>query len=165
MADDEPTSEQPPADAAEVSRGERCVSVSRVIPAAPAQIFAVLADPAMHPVIDGSGTVKRPGRGSPERLELGSRFGMGMRWFLPYRTKNVVVEFDEDRRIAWRHFARHRWRFELEPVETGTEVVHSFDWSTALSPRFVERMGYPEHHPRWMEQTLERLEVVVTGAE
>ena len=37
---------------------EQQVSVSRVIDAPPEDIFAVLTDPAQHPVIDGSGTVK-----------------------------------------------------------------------------------------------------------
>lgn len=32
----------------------------------------------------------------------------------------VRTEFDEDRLIAWRHFAGHRWRYELEPVDRAT---------------------------------------------
>lgn len=142
----------------------RTVSVRRVISAPPEKIFDVLANPAMHPVIDGSGTVKRLRNATSERLELGSKFAMGMRWFLPYLIRNTVVEFEENRRIAWRHFGRHRWRFELEPVEDGTRVTQTFDWSTALSPRYIERMRYPEKHPRWMELTLQRLDDVCSGA-
>lgn len=142
---------------------DRSVSVSRVIPAPPEKIFAVLTDPSMHPVIDGSGTVKGFRKADAERLELGSRFGMSMRIGLPYLISNVVVEHDENRRIAWRHMGRHRWRFELELVDGGTEVVHTFDWSTALAPWFITLMKFPEKHPASMARTLERLEAVVTG--
>lgn len=145
------------------SDDQRQVSVSRVIPVSPEKIFAVVADPSMHPVIDGSDTVKGFRKADAERLELGTRFGMSMRIGLPYLISNVVVEYDENRRIAWRHFGRHRWRFELEPVDGGTEVTHTFDWSTALAPWFIERMRYPEKHPASMARTLERLEAVVTG--
>ncbi len=141
------------------------MSVCRVIPAPPEEIFAVLADPSMHPVIDGSGTVKGFRKADAERLELGTRFGMRMRIGLPYLISNVVVEYDENRCIAWRHAGRHRWRFELEPVEGGTEVTHTFDWSTALAPWFIEAMKYPEKHPTPMARTLERLEAAVTGGE
>ena len=145
-----------------MSSNERKVSVSRVIPAAPEEIFDILADPRGHAAIDGSGTVKAPLDEETQRLELGSTFGMKMRWGIPYRMRNTVVEYDENRLIAWRHLGRHRWRYELEPVDGGTEVTESFDWSTALSPWFIERMGYPERHLPNMEKTLERLEEVVT---
>lgn len=138
------------------------VSVSRVIDAPPEDIFAVLTDPAQHPVIDGSGTVKATSSGS-ERLELGSKFGMKMRMGLPYRIGNTVVEYEPDRLIAWRHLGGHRWRYELEPVDGGTEVTETFDWSTARSPRFIEMMGYPDKHPKNMTRTLERLDDHVTG--
>lgn len=143
---------------------DRTVSVSRTI-AAPAQkIFDLLADPAMHPVLDGSGTVKKSVGGNPQRLSLGARFGMDMRIGLPYRIRNTVVEFEEGRRIAWRHFGRHVWRYELEPVDGGTKVTETFDWSGAISPRFIERMGYPKKHPAGMAATLERLERRAVGS-
>lgn len=137
--------------------GERQVSVSRVIDAPPERVFDVLADPRQHAVIDGSETVKGELEG-PERLEMGSRFGMKMRRGLPYRIHSTVVEFDENRRIAWAHFGKHRWRYELEPVEEGkTKVTETFDWSTARAPWFIELAGYPRKHPPDMERTLERL--------
>jgi uncharacterized protein YndB with AHSA1/START domain len=138
------------------------VSVSRVIAASPEAIFAVIADANRHADFDGSGSVKGA-TGHPAPLELGSKFGMSMRIGLPYRISNEVVEYDKDRLIAWQHFGKHRWRYELEPVDGGTKVTETFDWSTARSPWFIERMGYPEKHPANMEKTLERLEAVVTG--
>ncbi len=141
---------------------QRQVSVSRVIPASAAEIFAVIADANRHADFDGSGSVKGT-TGDPEPLALGTKFGMSMRIGLPYRIQNEVVEYENDRLIAWQHFGRHRWRYELEPVEGGTKVTETFDWSTARSPRFIELMGYPKKHPANMEKTLERLEAVVTG--
>ncbi len=142
---------------------KRSVSVSRVINAPAQKIFDVIADPAMHPVIDGSGTVKKSKLGNPERLELGAKFGMGMKIGAPYRITNKVVEFEDGKRIGWRHFGRHVWRYELEPAEGGTKVTETFDYSNAISPRFIERMGYPKKHPEGMQATLERLDKQVTG--
>ena len=135
---------------------ERQVSVSRVIDASPEAIFAILASPAGHQRIDGSGTVRGAIEG-PDPLTLGDRFRMNMRMGVPYKMWSEVKEYDENRLIAWAHFGKHRWRFELEPVDGGTEVTHTFDWSTAISPKFIELMRYPKTHPANMEKTLERL--------
>jgi uncharacterized protein YndB with AHSA1/START domain len=143
------------------SMNEQVVSVSRVIDASPEAIFDVLTDPARHAEIDGSGMVQKL-HGESNRLELGSTFGMDMKFgFIPYRMTNTVVEFEENRLIAWQHFNRHRWRYELAPVDGGTEVTESFDWSTARSPKSIELMGYPKKHPANMEATLERLAAVL----
>jgi uncharacterized protein YndB with AHSA1/START domain len=136
---------------------DRAVSVERVIAAPPAAIFDVLADPARHADIDGSGTVKGAKQKAPARLSPGARFGMRMRIGLPYPITNTVVEFEEGQRIGWRHFGGHVWRVELEPVDGGTLVRETFDWSTARSPGAIERMGYPSKHPAAMAATLERL--------
>ncbi len=144
---------------------ERVVSVSRVIKASPEAIFDVLTDPARHGEIDGSGMVQKL-RGESKRLELGSKFGMDMKMgILPYRITNTVVEFEDNQLIAWQHFGKHRWRYQLEPVADsdggGTKVTESFDWSTATSPKLIELMGYPKKHPANMEATLERLASVL----
>ncbi len=136
---------------------DRAVSVSRVIKASPEAIFAVLADPAMHPIIDGSGTVRKVRAGGPTRLKMGDKFGIDMKFVVPYRIANTVVEFEENRRIAWAHFGKHRWRYELVPKDGGTEVTETFDWSTSRMPKAIEIMGYPKKHPAAMAKTLERL--------
>ena len=138
------------------------VSVERFLSATPEAIFEVIADPAMHPVIDGSGSVRRY-RGRPQRLELGSRFGMSMLLGVPYRIRNMVVEFDDGRLIAWSHPGGHRWRYELIPYDGGTRVIETFDWSTAKSPAALERAGFPERNRDGMERTLARLDALVTG--
>lgn len=131
--------------------------MSRVIEASPEAIFDVLADPARHGAIDGSGMVQNV-RGESKRLALGSQFGMDMKLGpLPYRISNKVVEFEENRLIAWAHLGGHRWRYALEPVDGGTQVTESFDWSTSRIPQAIELMGYPKKHPANMEATLDRL--------
>ncbi len=146
---------------------ENVVSESRVIKAAPQVIFDVLAEPARHVEIDGSGMVQST-RGESSRLALGSRFGMDMKMGpVPYRITNTVKEFEENRLIAWAHFGGHRWRYELEPTtvdgEPATEVTESFDWSTCnpVVGKGIEFAGYPKRHPANMAATLERLAGVV----
>ncbi len=144
---------------------ERVVSVERIIPAPPKAIFDVLADPNRHPEIDGSGTVKATRSGAPTRLSEGATFGMDMKIGVPYPIKNTVVEFDEDKRIAWRHFGGHVWRYTLEPVDGGTKVTEQFDYRPSKAPWFLEMMKYPERHVSDMEKTLERLDAVATATD
>jgi uncharacterized protein YndB with AHSA1/START domain len=134
----------------------KSVSTERMIAAPAEAIFAVLADPKQHCVIDGSGTVKHP-RSGPDRLALGARFGMAMHHWVPYPVTNEVVEFEEGRRIAWRHMAHDVWRYELEPREGATLVRETFDWSRGRGRRVIEMMGIPKQNLASMEKTLERL--------
>ena len=114
---------------------KRLFTASRVVPAAPEEIFALLADPARHVEMDGSGTVQRlvAGRGP---MQLGSEFTMAMKAFgFPYRMTSKVVEYEENRRIAWCHLVKNRWRYELAPAEGGTRVTESADYTcTRLQP-------------------------------
>ncbi len=140
----------------------RSVSGSVVVEAPPAAVFELLVTPARHREFDGSGMVGQPLAG-PQRLDPGDRFGMAMRYRpplrFPYRIVNVVVEYVEDRRVAWRHFSRHVWRYELEPLDAGsrTRVTETFDWSRAISPRALELLGYPTANGRAIEASLRRL--------
>ena len=77
------------------------LSVERVIAAPPEAIFALVADAGKHPLIDGSGSVKQVQEGAPERLSLGSTFGMDMKVGVNYSMVSEVVEFEDNRRIAW----------------------------------------------------------------
>jgi uncharacterized protein YndB with AHSA1/START domain len=143
---------------------EQSVSASRLIQVPPEVIFAILVNPARHVEIDGSGTVRGSKEASPEPLKMGSKFGMKMKLVLPYDMRSTVVEFEENRLIAWAHFGKHRWRYELEEVDGGTMVTETFDWSTALSPKFLELMGYPKKSRPAIQKTLERLEAVAIAA-
>jgi uncharacterized protein YndB with AHSA1/START domain len=141
------------------------VSVSAMVPAPPAAVFAILVDPLQHPKIDGSGTVRGTIAG-PERLSQGAKFGMNMKQGAPYRITSTVVEFEEDRRIAWQHPLGHVWRYALEPAGEGTRVTESFDYSTvgAVRRAFLVVAGFPGKNRKGMEQTLVRLAEVVHSA-
>jgi hypothetical protein len=137
------------------------VAATRVILADPQVLFDIVADPQMHPVIDGSGTVKDPRGRVPDRLSDGATFGMAMRQGpAGYKILNTVVEFEEGRRIAWRHFNGHRWRYEFEPVDGATRVTETFDWSGARSKLVIVLAGFPSRNRRAMAATLERLDQV-----
>lgn len=142
---------------------ERKVSRSRVIDAPPSAVFALLSDARRHPDFDGSGSVKAT-LSAPDRLVLGSTFGMRMHVLVPYVMGNEVVEYEPDALIAWQHFGHHRWRYELTPRDGGTrtEVTETFDWSTSRAPWFIELMGYPEKNGKSIDATLERLAEVAT---
>ena len=148
------------------------LTVQRVIPASPVAIFDLLADPARHVDIDGSGTVKAA-RSGGRRLKLGDSFGMDMKLGVAYATRNVVVEFEENRRIAWQTLAPKPlsyvltgriWRYELEPVEGGTIVRETWDTrQEALPSRYVVRATLTDLTRRNMEKTLQRIQDVVTA--
>src|SRR5690349_13007125 len=109
-------------------------------------------------MIDGSGSVRAPRPGAPDRLVLGSEFGMDMKIGLAYRIENTVVEFEENRLIAWRHFNGHRWRWQLTPLtDSTTEVTETFDWSTARLPLLLDLSPVPRRNKAAMERSLNRL--------
>lgn len=129
------------------------------MPAAAADIFELLATPALHPLIDGSGTVADVQERTPVRLSAGARFGMRMDWGLRYKILNEVVEFEEGTRIAWRHFGGHVWRYTLVPVDaSSTEVIEEFDARDSRAPWLLRLIGAQRRNQRSIEQTLERLE-------
>lgn len=138
----------------------RQVSVTAAVDAPPQVVFAILADPRQHPRIDGSGSLQGSVSG-PERLARGAEFGMDMKLFgLPYKIRNRVVEFEDDRVIAWRHFGGHRWRYELEPTDDGgTRVTETFDYSmyNRVGAAVIELVRFPARNRRGIEQTLVRL--------
>jgi len=82
---------------------------------------------------------------------------MAMRWGVPYRISNTVVEFEEGRRIAWRHFGRHVWRYELDADDGGTRITETFDYAPALSPRLLELTDTPRRNLASIQATLNRL--------
>ncbi len=140
------------------------VAVERVVEADAQTVFDILADPAQHARLDGSGTVRRASPGNPARLRKGASFGMDMRLGLRYRITNTVVEFDEPHRIAWRHFAGHRWRYLLTPVADGTLVREEWDPTPVphLWPWYA-LSRFPARNRAGMEATLERLARMVSA--
>jgi uncharacterized protein YndB with AHSA1/START domain len=123
------------------------VSVSRRIDAPQGTVFALLTDPAMHPMFDGSTMVRRAL--STSRITgVGDVFAMAMEngEMGPYETVNHVVAFERDRRIAWEPMLSKAsrpedqegigergnvvWGFELEAVDPSTtDVTETYDCS------------------------------------
>lgn len=137
-----------------VSQQVVCASIE--IPAPAFRIFDILADPRRHVDIDGSHMLRRCLAG-PERLGLGSEFVMSMRlWGVPYRVRNRVVEFEENRLIAWRHFEPQHWRFQLQPTESGTRVAETFDYSywNSAGRLLLVALGWPRRNKAAITTTL-----------
>ena len=146
------------------------ISVDRIIPAPPEAIFDVLADPARHSEIDGSGSVKEPTGDAPTRLSPGATFQISMKRGIGYSMINTVTEFEENRRIAWSpkpangrggRFVGRIWRYTLEPVDGGTKVTETWDISKEAL-RFVLRYVAVNGTRKAMEKSLENLEALVT---
>jgi len=138
------------------------ITVERTIKAPAAAIFALLSDAAQHSEFDGSGTV-RGTRQSSRPLTLGTRFGMSMHMGVGYRTSNEVVEFEQDRRIAWRTtglkglVGGRVWRYELEPVADGTRVQETWDVSEDRQRFFLKRSKLAPAAENGMRKTLDRI--------
>ena len=90
-----------------------------------------------------------------------------------YSTVNRVVEFEENRRIAWqtgpegawgRLVGGRIWRYDLEPTGDGTVVRESWD-ITPDHQRSLLKLGdiYSNKTRRDMERTLARLDALVTA--
>ena len=150
---------------------EYVLSVERLIRASPEAIFDVLSDAAQHSLIDGSGMLQGSKESDGDRLALGSKFGMGMKMGVRYSTVNRVVEYEQDRTIAWQTGPEGRWgqwmggriwRYRLEPTDDGTQVRESWD-ITPDHQRVLLRLGdiYWNKTRRDMERTLARLDHLV----
>jgi hypothetical protein len=142
------------------------VSVDRVIQAPPAALFAIVADATRHPEIDGSGQLVKAKDGAAQHLALGSTFGMAMKMGVPYTVTNTVIEFEQDRRIAWqtvlagplgRFLGGRIWRYELKPVDGATLVTESWDLSQDKQAFFLKNPKVGQATATSMSKTLDRL--------
>ncbi|MGI8722966.1 MAG: SRPBCC family protein [Geodermatophilaceae bacterium] len=140
----------------------RIICDSIVVETCPAAIFAILADPAAHREIDGTESVRGvTASGAGRKLALGDRFGMNMKLGLAYRVRNTVVEYDENRLIAWQHFAKHTWRYELDEFEPGrTRVTESWDWSASPYARVMELVNFPSRNRKGIAASLRKLKAL-----
>jgi hypothetical protein len=150
------------------------VSVSRVIDAPAAALFAVVADAGRHPEIDGSGALVnlKDGSGLPQQFSLGSTFGMKMKMGVPYTMSNTVIEFEPEKCIAWktvlsgplgRIIGGRIWRYEFEPVADGTRVTESWDVSEDKQRLFLATDKVAAATADSMTKSLERLADAVTA--
>jgi uncharacterized protein YndB with AHSA1/START domain len=117
------------------------VSVSRRIEAPAEELFALLADSANHPLIDGSGMVLEPVP-AVRLMRTGDSFLMNMHHdkFGYYQMRNEVVEYEAGRRLVWEPKrvpasaeeqvgdGLYRWGYEFSPDGPGAALVtETFD--------------------------------------
>lgn len=148
---------------------------------APAEaVFAVLADPARHAAIDGTGWVRESLDGRVIS-ETGQMFRMAMYHANHpdgrYEMANKVLVFDPPGAIAWEpgqqvpggddvEFGGWIWRYDLSPADDGrTHVTLTFDWS-AVPQAIREEIGFPPFSVEHLENSLQHLAdlVVQPGA-
>jgi hypothetical protein len=127
--------------------GELFVTESRDIDVSASRIFLIVSDPARHPDIDGTGML-RSAADNQVISKVGDVFFMSMtHWHMGnYVMENHVVEFEQDRRIAWEPVAQisemgdfdsnsrssepRRWGWQLEPLsEESTRVTEFYECS------------------------------------
>ena len=146
--------------------GKEEVKSARIVINAPAEkIFAILSNPHRHKEIDGTKTIQENISG-PDKLILGSKFGMKMRLGVNYRIQNTVVEYEENSLIGWRHLGRWIWRYELVNIGPQmTQVTETFDASRAplISKAWLSlRKAYPWTQ-KAVAKTLVRLKSTCEG--
>jgi uncharacterized protein YndB with AHSA1/START domain len=146
-----------------LSTGEPFKTAARItIQATPATIFDLLSNPRAHQRFDGSGTVKNAVSG-PERLFLGATFSMSMKIKVPYRIKNTIVAFEENKKISWCHLMKWTWTYELQDLGNGaTQVTETFDASNipAFATWWLKKTGAMAHNPKWMAKSLISLKTI-----
>ena len=157
---------------------DETISATTIIDAPAEAIFAVLADPAKHAAIDGTGWVREPFDSQP-LTETGQVFRMAMyNDNVPgghYRMANRVQVFDPPRAISWEpgmdtgegnpQIVGHIWRYDLAPAgPSGTEVTLSYDWS-AVPGSLRQRLPFPfpPFAPDHLSNSLAHLAELVTG--
>ena len=153
------------------------VSATLTVAVPAARVFAMLADPATHSSIDGTGRVSEPVDRAP-LTEVGQVFRMDM--YHPnhpdgdYRTANKVHVFDPPRAIGWLTgyekgdgqlgFGGWFWRYDLVPLgPSETEVTLTYDWS-AVPQSIREYIHFPPFGPEHFTNSLRHLAELATSS-
>ena len=155
---------------------DESLAASITISAPPQAVFAVLADPATHPTIDGTGWVTKALDTAPLTAS-GQVFRMAMYHANhpngSYEMANRVAVYDPPRAISWEpgqdvagdgklQFGGWIWRYDLLPVgSAGTEVTLTYDWSAV--PSFLrEHIPFPPFPVDHLENSLRHLAELAT---
>jgi uncharacterized protein YndB with AHSA1/START domain len=152
------------------------LSATATIKAPANAIFSVLADPAKHAAIDGTGWVRRPLDDRP-LTGAGQVFRMAM--YHPnhpdgtYQMANRVETFEPPNAIAWKPgqegddgglgFGGWFWRYDLTAVgPSETSVTLTYDWS-AVPEATRQHIGFPPFPADHLENSLAHLAELVTS--
>ena len=151
------------------------MTATTTIEATPDAVFAMLADPAAHPAIDGTGWVRDSLDAAP-LTETGQVFRMAMYHEnhpdKDYEMANQVEVFDPPRAIAWKPgqesaetgelgFGGWVWRYDLDASEpSSTTVTLTYDWS-AVPPPVREIIHFPPFGREHLERSLQHLSDLV----
>lgn len=140
----------------------KVVATSIDIDAPVEAVFSIVRNPFMHPKIDGSGTLKADVQG-PEQLVLGSEFIIDVHQGMSYPTVNEVIEFEENRLIAWKHVGPQAWRYRFESLgDNKTRVTEEFDYSR-YGPFAIFAKWTFGGHEKAMKATLVKLKALAEG--
>jgi uncharacterized protein YndB with AHSA1/START domain len=152
------------------------VSATTVIEAPAEVVFAVLADPAQHAAIDGTGWVREPLDRQPLAAP-GQVFRMSMYHRNHpdghYLMANQVQVLDRPPAIAWKPgqdagdgtlgFGGWIWRYDLVPVGASTTTVTlCYDWS-AVPQSLREHIRFPPFPPEHLTSSLAHLADLVAA--
>jgi hypothetical protein len=149
--------------------------VTRTIAATPAEIFAVLSDPARHKETEPGDWVRDAI--DPETITgTGQIFAINMyfdRAGGDYVMHNLVTEFERDKAIEWApgmldDSGRQKpggwtWRYDLAPNGAGTEVTLTYDW-TGMPQELRDQIGQPPpFESQFLVDSLGALDKAVEG--
>lgn len=155
---------------------EESVSATTTIDAPAGVIFGVLADPAQHAAIDGTGWVRQSLDSRP-LTEAGQIFRVAMHHDNhpdgDYQMANLVQVFDPPRAIAWKPgydtgdgslgFGGWTWRYDLAPAGPArTRVTLTYDWS-AVADSVRQRIQFPPFPPDHLANSLAHLAELVSS--
>jgi uncharacterized protein YndB with AHSA1/START domain len=154
---------------------EKKQQVTATIAAAPERVFALLADPARHPELDGAGMLRGLDSGASPVTGVGDAFVMNMHQdgLGDYQMRSEITAFEPNRKIAWAPDIHpkgalsdklgdldpcgQQYIWELEPADDGgTRVTHIYDWSQ-LRDKSAESL-YPIVSEEQMRATIARIE-------
>jgi hypothetical protein len=147
------------------------VSATLTVAGTAGRVFALLADPATHAAIDGTGWVQEAADRAP-LTEVGQVFRMDMyhadHLDGNYQTVNKVQVLDPPRVIGWLtgydkgggqlEFGGWTWRYDLVPLgPSETKVTLTYDWSAV--PQFIRQRGiaFPPFGPEHLTNSLRHL--------
>jgi hypothetical protein len=154
------------------------VSAISTVAAPAARVFAVLANPATHAAIDGTGWVQEAVDRAP-LTEVRQIFRMDMyhagHLDGDYQVVNKVEVLDPPRAISWMtgtekgngelEFGGWIWRYDLAPLgPSETEVTLTYDWSAV--PQFIRDRGiqFPPFGPEHLTNSLHHLAELAASA-